>query len=77
MVNGHVQLNHGENEFDLFAGTLTQSACGTCKAASICQGGCPAEELAMGASSCGTDPEIIPVCRLWKSDAKYAPTQEA
>jgi radical SAM protein with 4Fe4S-binding SPASM domain len=77
MVNGRVRLNHGRNEFDLFAGALAQPACGACKAASICQGGCPAEELAMAASSCGTDPDIIPVCRLWKSDAKYASTQEA
>lgn len=70
MVDGDVKLNHGPNEFELFTGTATRSACGSCKAASICQGGCPAEELVMGAPSCGSDNEIIPVCRLWKSDAK-------
>lgn len=35
-----------------------------------CLGGCPAEEIVMGASSCATYPDIVPVCRLWKSSAK-------
>jgi radical SAM protein with 4Fe4S-binding SPASM domain len=69
MVNGAVQLNHGPNEFDLFAGALTTSACTGCKA-SACGGGCPAEEVVMGASSCATYDDIVPVCRLWKSSAK-------
>ncbi|MBF6084263.1 radical SAM protein [Nocardia cyriacigeorgica] len=69
MVDGHVQLNHGANEFDLFTSALTTSSCGGCKASS-CMGGCPAEELVMGASSCSAYDDIVPVCRLWKSSAK-------
>jgi radical SAM protein with 4Fe4S-binding SPASM domain len=63
-----VRLNKGENEFDLFSRVLEQPSCGKCKAPSVCLGGCPAEELALGGSSCADDPEIVPVCRLWKSE---------
>lgn len=69
MSDGQVQLNHGPNEFDLFTKPLAQSACGDCKA-SACLGGCPAEEIVMGATSCATHQDIVPVCRLWKSSAK-------
>jgi radical SAM protein with 4Fe4S-binding SPASM domain len=69
MQDGQVVLNHGENEFDLFTKPLVQSACGGCKA-SACLGGCPAEEVVMGASSCSQYRDIVPVCRLWKSSAK-------
>jgi radical SAM protein with 4Fe4S-binding SPASM domain len=67
--DGQVVLNHGPNEFDLFTSALTRSACGGCKSAS-CLGGCPAEKVVMGTSSCETYPDIVPVCRLWKSSAK-------
>ncbi len=70
MHGGHVQLNSGPNEFDLFTRTLCESECGNCKSPHICQGGCPAERLVMGDASCASDTEIVPVCRLWKSDAK-------
>ena len=66
--DGQVKINRGENEFELFTKVLTHSSCGSCKAPKACLGGCPAEELAMGSASCKADPEIIPVCRLWKSD---------
>ena len=69
MTDGRVHLNHGDNEFDLFTRALTQSACGDCKA-SACLGGCPAEEIVMGSSSCSAYKDIVPVCRLWKSSAK-------
>jgi radical SAM protein with 4Fe4S-binding SPASM domain len=67
--DGQVALNHGPNEFDLFTSALTRSACGGCKSAS-CLGGCPAEQVVTGASSCEAYPDIVPVCRLWKSSAK-------
>jgi radical SAM protein with 4Fe4S-binding SPASM domain len=69
MTDGQVVLNREANEFDLFTSALTRSACGGCKAAS-CLGGCPAEQVVTGASSCETYPDIVPVCRLWKSSAK-------
>jgi radical SAM protein with 4Fe4S-binding SPASM domain len=69
MQDGQVVLNHEENEFDLFTKPLVQSACGGCKA-SACLGGCPAEEVVMGTSSCAQYRDIVPVCRLWKSSAK-------
>lgn len=69
MDQGQVVLNHGDNEFDLFTKPLSASACGGCKA-SACLGGCPAEEVVMGASSCSEYDDIVPVCRLWKSSAK-------
>ncbi|MGH3281603.1 MAG: hypothetical protein ACRDNW_21040 [Trebonia sp.] len=69
MNNGQVKLNPGDNEFDLFTKPLSASACGGCKA-TACQGGCPAEEVVTGASSCAAYPDIVPVCRLWKSSAK-------
>lgn len=69
MVDGLVQLNHGANEFDLFTGVLAESSCGGCKVGG-CMGGCPAEEVVMGDSSCAAYEDIVPVCRLWKSSAK-------
>lgn len=69
MDGGRVRLNHGDNEFDLFTRPLARSACGDCKA-SACLGGCPAEEVVMGGSSCAAYEDIVPVCRLWKSSAK-------
>jgi radical SAM protein with 4Fe4S-binding SPASM domain len=69
MDGGQVKLNQGPNEFDLFTQPLVNSGCGDCKA-SACGGGCPAEEVVMGASSCATYDDIVPVCRLWKSSAK-------
>jgi len=69
MVDGRVELNHDVNEFDLFTSSLAESSCGGCKA-SACMGGCPAEELVMGAASCSAYEDIVPVCRLWKSSAK-------
>ena len=69
MDGDRVRLNHGENEFDLFTQPLVKSACGGCKA-SGCMGGCPAEEVVMGRSSCDAYEDIVPVCRLWKSSAK-------
>jgi radical SAM protein with 4Fe4S-binding SPASM domain len=74
--DGQVRINPGPNEFDLFAGALTTPSCRSCTASSAlssaCRGGCPAEKIVDGAASCSTDPEIVPVCRLWKSDI---PTQ--
>lgn len=75
MDKGQVVLNHGDNEFDLFTRPLTASACGGCKASS-CLGGCPAEEVVMGESSCSAYPDIVPVCRLWKSSAKPEAAEE-
>jgi hypothetical protein len=69
MQDGQVVLNHGENEFDLFTKPLAQSACGSWKDSAYL-GGCPAEEVVMGASSCAQYRDIVPVCRLWKSSAK-------
>lgn len=68
MVNGKVVINKESNEFDLFAGVLRNASCGSCKDGSACMGGCPAEELIMGSASCAADPDILPVCRLWKAD---------
>ncbi|MGH8887551.1 MAG: radical SAM protein [Egibacteraceae bacterium] len=70
MRDGMVQLNHGTNEFDLFTKVLTAPSCGGCKVAAACMGGCPAEEVVMGASSCAAYPDIVPICRLWKSDIR-------
>ncbi|MFR9675819.1 radical SAM protein [Streptomyces sp. TR02-1] len=67
MRDGQVVLNKGDNEFDLFTSALTKPACGGCKASASCMGGCPAEEIVDGGSSCAEYPEIVPVCRLWKS----------
>jgi radical SAM protein with 4Fe4S-binding SPASM domain len=74
MVGGRIELNKNANEFDLFTGVLTDASCGSCKVGASCMGGCPAEELVMGSASCAADPEIVPVCRLWKADV---PTTEA
>jgi radical SAM protein with 4Fe4S-binding SPASM domain len=75
MRDGRVELNRGSNEFDLFTSALTKASCGGCKASGTCMGGCPAEEVVMGASSCSTYPDIVPVCRLWKSDVPTAGAQ--
>lgn len=68
MVDGKIVLNKNDNEFDLFTRVLSEPSCGTCKVSASCMGGCPAEELVMGAASCSTDPDIVPVCRLWKAN---------
>jgi len=68
MVDGQVVLNRGDNEFDLFTRVLGETSCGDCKAPGACLGGCPAEELVMGSASCAAQPDIVPVCRLWKAD---------
>ncbi len=68
MVDGNIELNRNPNEFDLFTAVLNKDSCGDCKIRGGCQGGCPAEEIVMGASSCSVDPDIVPVCRLWKSE---------
>ena len=62
-------LTHEDNEFDLFTRPLVSSACDSCKS-SACLGGCPAEVVVMGGSSCAAYEDIVPVCRLWKSSAK-------
>lgn len=67
MVDGQIEINKGPNEFDLFTKVLNKPSCGGCDVAGGCGGGCPAEELVMGAASC-TLPDIVPVCRLWKAD---------
>lgn len=69
MDGDQITINHAENEFDLFTQPLVRSSCGDCKASS-CAGGCPAEEIVMGSSSCAEYDDIVPVCRLWKSSAK-------
>jgi len=69
MTDGQITLNHQANEFDLFTSALTKTACGGCKSPA-CLGGCPAEQVVDGASSCAAYPDIVPVCRLWKSSAK-------
>jgi radical SAM protein with 4Fe4S-binding SPASM domain len=69
MKDGKIELNRGPNEFELFAGAMTQDACGGCKHRQGCQGGCPAEEIVMGQSSCSAYDDIVPVCRLWKAAA--------
>ena len=68
MEDGAIVLNKEENEFDHFTRVQTTSSCGSCKAPGSCMGGCPAEELVMGGPSCGEYPDIVPICRLWKSD---------
>jgi radical SAM protein with 4Fe4S-binding SPASM domain len=67
MVDGQIELNKGPNEFDLFTSALSRASCGSCKAPGSCMGGCPAEEVVMGESSCHAYEDIVPVCRLWKS----------
>ena len=44
MVDGHMKLNPGENEYDLFSRVMTHSSCKSCKASACC-GGCPALNL--------------------------------
>lgn len=68
MINGQITINKDRNEFDLFTSVLAKASCGSCKAESICMGGCPAEDLVMGGASCLADADIVPVCRLWKSE---------
>jgi radical SAM protein with 4Fe4S-binding SPASM domain len=69
MTGSQVTLNHQASEFDLFTSALTSSACGGCKSPA-CLGGCPAEQVVTGTSSCAAYPGIVPVCRLWKTSAK-------
>lgn len=68
LKNGRLELNRERNEFELFAGALSHSSCGSCKEPDSCMGGCPAEEIVMGSPSCQALEEIVPVCRLWKAD---------
>ncbi len=65
--DGRIKLNAADNEFDLFTGALTKPGCGGCKAPTSCMGGCPAEQVVDGRSSCDAYNDIVPVCRLWKS----------
>ncbi|MGW3938416.1 radical SAM protein [Streptomyces phaeochromogenes] len=67
MREGRIELNRRDNEFDLFTGALTTPGCGGCKAPGSCMGGCPAEQIVDGRSSCDAYEDIVPVCRLWKS----------
>lgn len=73
MVDGRIVLNKNANEFDLFTKVLKQASCGDCKVSEACMGGCPAEELVMGTASCAANPDIVPVCRLWKADVPTGP----
>lgn len=68
MKDGEITINRQSNEYELFTKVLMRSSCGTCKSPKSCLGGCPAEELVMGQPSCAAEEDIIPVCRLWKSD---------
>jgi radical SAM protein with 4Fe4S-binding SPASM domain len=70
MVNGSAVVNKSNNEFDLFTAAVTHSSCNSCKAPASCMGGCPAEQVVMGKSSCSEYEDIVPVCRLWKSDIR-------
>jgi radical SAM protein with 4Fe4S-binding SPASM domain len=72
MIDGQIVVNKDDNEFDLFTRVLTQASCGGCKAPVTCMGGCSAEELVMGSDSCASEPDIVPVCRLWKADIRAA-----
>jgi len=65
--DGEFEINRGPNEVELFCRTLMQGQCGGCKE-TACMGGCPAETLALGGPSCGAHEEVVPICRLWKSD---------
>ena len=66
--NESIKLNSGRNEFELFTRSLGHPACGDSCVGSGCMGGCPAEEIVMGGASCARYPDLVPVCRLWKSD---------
>lgn len=66
MVDGHMVLNKGPNEYDLFSKVMTHSSCSSCKE-KACAGGCPAEPLVLGGPSCSIE-DIVPICRLWKAD---------
>jgi radical SAM protein with 4Fe4S-binding SPASM domain len=72
-IDGRVVLNKDVNEFDLFTQALAKASCGSCKVSGSCMGGCPAEELVMGSASCAVEPDIVPVCRLWKADVTTGP----
>jgi radical SAM protein with 4Fe4S-binding SPASM domain len=74
MIDGRIEINKGPNEFDLFTKVLSKPSCGGCEVGGGCGGGCPAEELVMGSASCAADPDIVPVCRLWKSDVRTLAT---
>jgi radical SAM protein with 4Fe4S-binding SPASM domain len=66
--DGKININRGQNEFELFTQVLTSPGCNTCVQGSSCQGGCPAEEIVMEKSPCSIYSDIYPVCRLWKAD---------
>ena len=68
MEGDEIKINRKENEFELFSKAMVKSSCSECKCPSSCLGGCPAEKVVMGDSSCSAEENIIPVCRLWKSD---------
>jgi radical SAM protein with 4Fe4S-binding SPASM domain len=68
MEEDEIKINRKENEFELFSKAMVKSSCENCKCSSSCLGGCPAEKIVMGNSSCSAEKDIIPVCRLWKSD---------
>ena len=55
--NGRIELNKERNEYDHFLATLGDGC-----------GGCPAEEITEGQAVNDAYPDILPVCRLWKSD---------
>ena len=63
-----INLNKGPNELELFTEVLGAPGCGENCVQSGCMGGCPAEKLVMGGSSCVEYPDLVPVCRLWKAD---------
>jgi radical SAM protein with 4Fe4S-binding SPASM domain len=67
IIDGKIEINKGPNEFDLFTKAITHANCSDCKS-SACMGGCPAEQIVMGRSSCESFSDIVPICRLWKSD---------
>ncbi len=70
MIDGQIVVNKEANEFDLFTRVLTRASCGGCKVPGACMGGCPAEEIVTGSASCSSEPDIVPVCRLWKADVR-------
>lgn len=66
LKDGRFTLNRGANEVELFNNAELDNSCQQCAAG--CQGGCPAEAIAMGSASCEADPRVVPVCRLWKAE---------
>lgn len=68
MKGGDITLNRSTNEFEIFSQAMAKSSCEKCKAPKTCLGGCPAEKIVMKQASCELQEDIIPICRLWKSD---------